>query len=298
MATWRSIQALMAAAMLVMAGCGMFGESTGEGDEDASTNGDNAAVAQLGDGTEHYQYVPKKKKRADTGLTDVKPIKVGNQKYTYPSQSDAPEVIADAMIYSDKSFVLDGKFEEYRSDGKTPHAVGEFKNDHRHGKWIYYHPNGKVAKEMNYVDGLLEGAWTHFGENGEKNLDATYKNGKRHGTWTNYATPDEDGKQVIAQTMQFTDGRLDGPSIQFYPSAKKRVERNYKAGQQHGKQIIYYESGQKYSEANYEENVLQGMVTIWDEKGSVVKQREYRNGTPLRTTTEESAKSAATASAD
>lgn len=295
MSTWRTMMGLSAMALVALGGCGAAGDSASEGDGEAKQGGDVAAVAQLGDGTEFYQYVPKEKKQAATGLTEVKAERVGKHKYTYPPESSAPEVIADATLYSDKSFVLDGKYEEYRSDGKTPHAVGQFKNNHRDGKWTYYHPNGKVAKEVNYVDGLLDGSWSHFVEDGSKTLDATYKRGKRHGTWTNYAKSDESGKQAVTQTMQFTDGLLDGPFIQYYPSGQKRIERNYKAGKQHGKQTIYYQSGAKYSEANYDENVLQGMVTIWDEKGNVVKQREYRNGAPVRMADDDATATAATA---
>lgn len=276
----------LTATTLALAGCDS-GEVTTTAVEVKSAGADDktTALAQVGDGTEPYQYIPKKKASGDPSITEVKPIVVpnqGDQKYTYPPQGKTPEVSADITVYSDKSFEFNGKFEEFRSDGKTPHAVGAFKNDHRDGKWTYYHPNGKVAKEVVYVDGRLNGTWTHFGEDGSKNLEATYKDGKRDGIWTNYAPPDKDGKQAVTQTTQYVDGVSDGPQVQYYPNGQKRLERFYKANRQVGKQTIWYEKGGKYSEANYENGLLHGMVTMWDESGKVLTQREYRNGKPLR----------------
>jgi antitoxin component YwqK of YwqJK toxin-antitoxin module len=276
----------LSATTLSLAGCDFSEvETTAVEVKAANADENSPALAQAGDGSEPYQYIPKKKPSGDPAITEVKPIVVpnqGDQKYTYPPQGKTPEVSADITVYSDKSFEFNGKFEEFRSDGKTPHAVGTFKNDHRDGKWTYYHPNGKVAKEVIYVDGKLNGSWTHFGEDGSKNLDATYKDGKRDGVWTNYAPPDKDGKQVVAQTTQYVDGLNDGPQVQYYPNGQKRLERFYKANRQVGKQTIWYEKGGKYSEANYENGLPHGMATMWDESGKVLTQREFRNGKLVR----------------
>lgn len=275
-----------AMAMLFVAGCGTTGESTSESGGEAT--GDAKAVAQVtGDGTEFYQYVPKKKnKPTNPEIIDVKPAKVGEQKFTYPLNSPAPEVILDATVFSDKSMVFDGAFQEFRSDGKTRHAIGSFKNDHRDGKWTYFHPNGKVAKEVNYVDGRLDGSWTHFDENGVKLLDATYKNGKRHGTWTHYGPADKDGKQGVTQTMQFTDGVLDGSFVQYYANSQKRVEQRFVKGVPEGVQTQWYQDGTKYVEKSFVGGKQNGIETIWDAKGNIVKRREFRDGAPLRTTEE------------
>ncbi|MEX2185643.1 MAG: toxin-antitoxin system YwqK family antitoxin [Pirellulales bacterium] len=294
MATWRTIKALAAVAMLALAGCGSGSESSTEGEAAASGDEQKAAVAQLGDGTEPYHYIAPKKKQANSGLVEVKPIKAGEQKFTYPPQSSTPEVVADITVFSDKSFVFDGKFEEFRSDGKTPHAVGEFKDDHREGKWIYYHPNGKVAKEVHYVNGLLDGEWTHYNEDGTKTLEAAYKNGKRHGTWTNYAPPGEDGKQPVVQTSQFVDGLFDGPTIQFYSDGKKRLEQNFKAGLPQGTKAQWFASGAKFYEADFDKGKKNGMETYWDEQGKVLRKREFHDGAPVRPAADASSATAST----
>jgi antitoxin component YwqK of YwqJK toxin-antitoxin module len=289
MSAWHALLGIFAVTVLTIAGCGSVDESTAESDGEAS--GESAkAVAQVGDGTEFYQYVPKKKKAQ---VEDQPPPQVfsRDQKYTYPHDSKTPEVIADMIVYSDKSIAFDGAYEEFRSDGKTRHAVGAFKNDHRDGKWTYYHPNGTVAKEVNYVDGRLDGSWTHFAEDGSKQLDATYKNGKRHGTWTNYGPRDKDGKQAVAQTMQFTDGQIDGAIVQYHTNGQKRAERRFEKGVAHGVQTQWYEDGKKYFEATFEKGKQHGIETIWDPQGNVVKRREFRDGTPLVTADADAKKS-------
>jgi antitoxin component YwqK of YwqJK toxin-antitoxin module len=281
-----------AVALLAIAGCGSADDATSESSGEDSGDGSGSAVAQLGDGTEFYQYAPKQKKpTANPGITEVKPIKVADQKFTYPPQSTAPEVIADVEVFSDKSLIFDGQFQEYRSDGKTPHAVGVFKQDRRDGKWTYYHPNGKVAKEVNYVDGRLDGSWTHFNEDGAKMLDATYKNGKRHGTWTQYGAKSEDGKQSVVQTTQYTDGLINGSFVQYYANGQKRVEQRFEMGLPEGTQTQWYQDGTKYVEKTFVKGKQNGTETIWNPKGEVVKQREFRDGAPLLSARGDAAKS-------
>jgi antitoxin component YwqK of YwqJK toxin-antitoxin module len=298
LAAWTAMA--LAATVLPVAGCGSASDSTTETENNpaAAADAKTTTVAQVGDGTEHYQYIPKKKPTDESGLTEVKPIVAGSQKYTYPPQSKTPEVSADITVFSDKSIKFNGDFREFRSDGKTPHAVGAFKNDHRDGKWTYYHPNGKVAKEVTYVDGRLNGSWTHFAESGAKILDATYKNGVRDGTWTHYSTPEKEGdKQYITQTTQYVGGTVDGAQINFYPDGKKQLERFYKANRQIGKQTMWYASGAKASEANLEDGQLNGMVTRWDENGKVLMQVEYRKNKPVPKQNDEKPAAAKTESA-
>jgi antitoxin component YwqK of YwqJK toxin-antitoxin module len=290
MSAWRAWLGIFAVVVLTFAGCGSTEESTTDAEGEKTSDTSVTAVAKAGDGSEFYQYIPKKKK-TDEAPNVSPPIKSREQKYTFPQDSKTPEVIADVEIWSDNSIKFNGAFEEFRSDGKTKHAVGSFKNDHRDGKWTYYHPNGTVAKEVIYIDGHLDGSWTHFAEDGTKQLDAIYKNGKRQGTWTHYGPKDKDGKQPVTQTMQFTDGLVDGEIVQYYTNGQKRSERRFQKGIPHGVQTQWYEDGKKYFEATFEKGKQNGSETIWDAKGNVVKRREFRDGAPLVTADQDAKKS-------
>lgn len=60
----------------------------------------------------------------------------------------------------------------------------------RHGLFKAYHPNGGLASEGEYVDGLEHGPWRDFHENGKPAAEGRYEHGKEVGEWRYW---DEDG---------------------------------------------------------------------------------------------------------
>lgn len=62
-----------------------------------------------------------------------------------------------------------GPFVEWTEDGGK--LVGEFRNDLKHGKWQYYHPDGYIMMEEEYSEGI-------------KLSDTAYPNGKKAATST------------------------------------------------------------------------------------------------------------------
>lgn len=50
-------------------------------------------------------------------------------------------------------------------------------------KATYYHDNGTVSQEGNYLNGKLQGVWTSFKEDGSKLVVGEYKNGEKVGKW-------------------------------------------------------------------------------------------------------------------
>ena len=59
----------------------------------------------------------------------------------------------------------------------------------RHGLFVAYHKNGKLASEGNYVDGVEDGHWRDFHENGQLAAEGEYDRGHEVGVWK-YWTPD------------------------------------------------------------------------------------------------------------
>lgn len=66
----------------------------------------------------------------------------------------------------------------------------------RHGLFLCYHPNGVLASEGNYVDGLEHGLWSDYHPNGKLAAKGYYEGGKEAGQWEYW---DEDGKAGAAQ---------------------------------------------------------------------------------------------------
>ena len=53
----------------------------------------------------------------------------------------------------------------------------------RHGLFVHYHPDGTVASECNYINGLETGTWSDYHQNGQKATEGEYVEGKEHGIW-------------------------------------------------------------------------------------------------------------------
>jgi len=53
----------------------------------------------------------------------------------------------------------------------------------RDGLFQAFHPNGALASEGSYRDGLEEGEWRDFHENGKCAAEGSYSQGTEVGTW-------------------------------------------------------------------------------------------------------------------
>jgi antitoxin component YwqK of YwqJK toxin-antitoxin module len=56
----------------------------------------------------------------------------------------------------------------------------------RHGLFQAYHPNGQLASEGLYEQGLETGMWHDFHENGQLAAEGHYEGGRRTGVWRFY----------------------------------------------------------------------------------------------------------------
>ena len=53
----------------------------------------------------------------------------------------------------------------------------------RHGLFEAYHPNGQLASEGQYSEGLEEGAWRDYHDNGQLAAAGQYEAGNQVGEW-------------------------------------------------------------------------------------------------------------------
>lgn len=105
-------------------------------------------------------------------------------------------------IVEEKTFYGDGSIREHYIDGKTTSYTksGNIKDPKRiNGKYIDYHPNGKIKEVSNYKDGKLHGEFLSYYKDGSSSVRAIYIDGKydyKHKTY-------KDGKNV---EEIYTDG--------------------------------------------------------------------------------------------
>ena len=101
---------------------------------------------------------------------------------------------------------------------------------------------GQKRKEVDFLDGTLDGLWNKWYENGQKESEGTYKDNNKDGLWTQW---DKD-------------------------SGHKEKEVNFKDGKEDGIETRWYENGQKKSEFTYKNGKLIS-IQEWNEEGSVIE---------------------------
>lgn len=92
---------------------------------------------------------------------------------------------------------------EYSSG--VPRAVAQFEGSAPHGRWTFFHPNGKKAAEGDYSNGVEHGRWVGWYQSGTKWFELGWEQGRQHGPFTLWF---EDGK--VQATGAFHHGEPVG----------------------------------------------------------------------------------------
>src|SRR5262249_54685499 len=106
---------------------------------------------------------------------------------------DRPENVLDIAEIPYESGAVRFRYSRYMSADGTRWV--------RHGLFVAYREDGKVASEGQYVDGLEQGTWRDFHENGQLASEGCYVNGKEHGYWRFWAP---DGTEE--RPVEYVDG--------------------------------------------------------------------------------------------
>lgn len=114
----------------------------------------------------------------------------------YPDGS--PKVV---KYYQEKNGIKELVKEIDYYPNKNKRLEGEYKKDHRDGKWTYYYENGKLWSEGYFVNDINDGQRTTYFENGQIRYQGTYKSGDRIGKWQFY---NEAG--TLVKEMDYGDG--------------------------------------------------------------------------------------------
>lgn len=117
------------------------------------------------------------------------------------------------------------------------------------GKITSYFDNGKLAREMEYINGSVVGAYRSYYYSGQLKFEAVYNSGKYH-----------------------------GKIREFYPNGELKSEDTYFYGELHGPSAKYFENGQLKEEVNYAYDLRHGTSVFYNEKGEQIELEQYYNG--------------------
>lgn len=95
-----------------------------------------------------------------------------------------------------------GKEQSLYPEGNVAEEI-IWENGLKNGHWIQYFKTGQAKLRATYINDQLEGAFTIFFPDGKKEIEGVYRHGARNDEWTYY---DENGKLVTI--IRYAEGRI------------------------------------------------------------------------------------------
>ncbi|MBD77369.1 MAG: hypothetical protein CL840_00345 [Crocinitomicaceae bacterium] len=177
--------------------------------------------------------------------------------------------------------------------------IGRFKSKKlkvKHGHFIYYHENGEVSLEGDYVEGNREGIWKAFYDNKKPKSEGQYANGDYVGHWKFFHENGElksEGKYVedrihgkwvyyfdngqVSSMGEYDNGYSIKNWIYYHENGIKKASGNYKEGEKIETWNYFYDNGVKQTEEVYEEGKLVSAIGYF-KNGSKQFTGVYSNG--------------------
>lgn len=184
-------------------------------------------------------------------------------------------------------------------DGRKISEI-ELASGNRHGKALWYHPNGQRSLEIHYVDGVIEGdivRWNNRGveisrkafRQGREIVVRTvnFENGQPKSQYTTLSptliveTPDDWARTEFVKYQVSGESVKQGKAVQFHPNGQKAMEGVFEANEPAGRHTWWHENGQKSIEGGYRDGKPDGAWTWWHPEGPKSTQGEYADGTPV-----------------
>lgn len=142
------------------------------------------------------------------------------------------------------------KVKTFYDSGELMEKYGIEKNEGtKNGKYLRYYMNGKVAEEVNFLNGDKQGKRKLFNEDGS-----------------------------IESETDYVNGLINGEHNVFYPNGQVLLHSTYVSSQIVGLLTKYYESGGKMEEVLFDNDMENGPFTEYYENGQIKWKGSYRNG--------------------
>lgn len=189
--------------------------------------------------------------------------------------------------------LLEGLYEEYYPNGKL---FTKYQN--KKGKTVgtieYNDDDGKLFSVLTYENDILKSA-KYYDKSGKEIGSSDTKNKRLElvtyrpdGSKRVQSVYNSKGVQIedeifyfnngsVNEKNTYTDGQLNGYSINYYINGSKNVEINYTNGQKDGYYKSYFQHGQLKSEGWYVEGQAQGKWIYYDELGNITSELNYLN---------------------
>lgn len=146
-----------------------------------------------------------------------------------------------------------GVLTSYSYLGKDNKPVAPIKINRLKDRLVAYFPNGKVSREYDFVNGMIQGQLIEYLSSGNKSYEGSFVDGESEGKRETYYA-----SGAKYEEMTFSHGILEGAHIFYWESGKKRMEIPYKLGKKHGTAVEYDKNGNAKMQLEFFNNQLVG----------------------------------------
>lgn len=152
---------------------------------------------------------------------------------------------------------------------------GKFKHGKETGEFKFYCEDCKnqpvAIKKFNDKDDIAQ--VEYFTIKGKLVSKGNMRGKDRIGEWITYH---KDAKTVML-IENYTDGKLNGKKITYYPNGKITEELEFSNGEKNGPNLYYSPEGITIKKLEYKENNLHGAATYYDAHGNLIIEGSYKD---------------------
>lgn len=158
------------------------------------------------------------------------------------------------------------------------YGEGSYNNSERIGKWNYYTIEDKTfkkvpQKEVNYIDGFLDGEFKYFFPNGNIAITGNHDRKKNEQTIKSYYLSGE-----IFATEQYKDNLKTGTHTSFYRNGTINQKITYDKGKKNGIQQYYHKNGKLWTEQIFSNGLLLNIKGNYTQDGKLRNKGTLKDG--------------------
>ena len=154
----------------------------------------------------------------------------------------------DMMV---RNNLMNGPYIRYGAPNQKM-AAGNYVNGEQSGRWTFYYPEGYEV--CTYEDNEKEGPATLYWKSGKVSDHYLYRRGEKYNADGDINTFYEDGKPH--KRGHFTDGKMNGRFLAWYPNGQLRYDETYVAGSREGRFLGFAQNGDTLTDDSYRDNTM------------------------------------------
>jgi len=178
----------------------------------------------------------------------------------------------DGKLHYEMEFKA-GELQAFKFYDKSGKIIAQEKRSGKKISFKFYDPRGVLTTQGQFDDDLKTGKWLYFNENGIKQTEHTYEKGKINGKSTTYFA---NGETEVLEN--YVDDEMSGLVLAYHPNGELKTEGYYSEGSRTGMWYFYYLDGSLSDREYYVEGEITGWSDDYSSKGILYRRHYNRDG--------------------